>query len=78
MPRTLILNQNNIVQGSGNSTFQYDFPLGGINFADELIAVQQRLQHHSSEQQQSFQLYLDRRQSGQYSDARLLFGTRGH
>ena len=41
MPRTLILNQNNIVQGSGNSTFQYDFPLGGINFADELIAVQQ-------------------------------------
>jgi len=41
MPRTLILNQNNIVQGSGNSTFQYDFPLGGINFVDELIAVQQ-------------------------------------
>jgi hypothetical protein len=41
MPRTVILNQNNIVNNTGNSVFQYDFPLGGISFKDELIAVQQ-------------------------------------
>jgi len=41
MPRTVILNQNNIVENTGNSVFQYDFPLGGISFKDELIAVQQ-------------------------------------
>jgi len=41
MPKTLILNQSNIVANSGNSTFQYDFPLGGITFKDEFIAVQQ-------------------------------------
>jgi len=41
MPRTLILNQSNIVANSGNSVFQYDFPLGGITFKDEFIAVQQ-------------------------------------
>jgi hypothetical protein len=41
MPRTLILNQNNIVANSGNSIFQYTFPLGGIIFKDEFIAVQQ-------------------------------------
>ena len=41
MPRTLILNQSNIVAGSGNSAFLYNFPLGGIQFQDEYIAVQQ-------------------------------------
>jgi hypothetical protein len=41
MPRTIILNQNNIVPNSGNSIFQYDFPTGGVIFTDELIAVQQ-------------------------------------
>lgn len=41
MPRTVILNQNNIVPNSGNSIFEYNFPLGGISFKNELIAVQQ-------------------------------------
>jgi hypothetical protein len=41
MPRTLILNSSNIVSGSGNSAFQYKFPLGGFVAKDELIAVQQ-------------------------------------
>lgn len=41
MPRTLILNQANIVANSGNSTFLYQFPLGGIEFKGEYIAVQQ-------------------------------------
>jgi len=40
MPRTLILNQNNIVPNSGNSVFLYEYPLGGIQFKDEFIAVQ--------------------------------------
>jgi hypothetical protein len=41
MPRTLILNQDNIVKNAGNSTFLYTFPLGGIGFKNEFIAVQQ-------------------------------------
>jgi hypothetical protein len=41
MPRTLILNQSNIVPNTGNSTLEYVFPQGGINFNDEFIAVQQ-------------------------------------
>jgi hypothetical protein len=41
MPRTLILNSSNIVAGSGNTIFQYKFPLGGFQAKDELIAVQQ-------------------------------------
>ena len=41
MPRTIILNQNNIVPNTGNSIFQYDFPTGGVIFTDELVAVQQ-------------------------------------
>lgn len=41
MPRTIILNSSNIVTGSGNSAFQYNFPLGGIQFHDEFVAVQQ-------------------------------------
>ena len=41
MPRTLILNQANIVANSGNSTFLYQFPLGGIEFKGEFIAVEE-------------------------------------
>jgi len=41
MPRTIILNQNNIIANTGNSVFEYAFPLGGIAFKDELIAIQQ-------------------------------------
>lgn len=41
MPQTLILNSNNIVPNSGNSTFIYTFPTGGVMFRDDLIAVQQ-------------------------------------
>jgi hypothetical protein len=41
MPRTLILNQTNIIPNTGNSVLQYNFPQGGVNFTDEFIAVQQ-------------------------------------
>ena len=41
MPKTIILNSSNIVAGSGNSAFLYNFPQGGVTFKDELIAVQQ-------------------------------------
>jgi len=41
MPKTIILNSNNIVANSGNSTFLYNFPQGGVQFKDDLIAVQQ-------------------------------------
>jgi len=41
MPRTLILNSSNIVANSGNTIFQYKFPLGGFQSKDEFIAVQQ-------------------------------------
>ena len=41
MPITLILNQNNIVENSGNSSFLYNFPQGGYQFKDQFIAVQQ-------------------------------------
>lgn len=41
MPKTLILNSSNIVAGSGNSSFVYNFPQGGVVFKDDLIAVQQ-------------------------------------
>ena len=41
MPRTLILNQTNVVPNSGNSILEYVFPQGGIVFNDEFIAVQQ-------------------------------------
>lgn len=39
--KTLILNSNNIISGTGNSVFQYVFPTGGIEFFDDYIAVQQ-------------------------------------
>jgi hypothetical protein len=41
MPRSIILNQTNILPNTGNSIFQYDFPTGGVIFTDELVAVQQ-------------------------------------
>ena len=41
MPRSIILNQTNIVPNTGNSILQYNFPTGGAIFNDELIAVQQ-------------------------------------
>ena len=41
MPRSIILNQTNIVPNTGNSILQYNFPTGGAIFTDELIAVQQ-------------------------------------
>lgn len=39
--KTLILNSNNVVGGSGNSKFIYDFPQGGYEFKDDLIAIQE-------------------------------------
>jgi hypothetical protein len=41
MPKTLIINSSNIVAGSGNSRFVYNFPQGGLSFKDDLVAVQQ-------------------------------------
>lgn len=41
MPKSLILNTNNIIPNSGNSTLQYVFPQGGIAFKDDFIAIQQ-------------------------------------
>lgn len=41
MPKSLILNTNNIIPNSGNSTLQYVFPQGGITFKDDFIAIQQ-------------------------------------
>lgn len=47
MPITLILNQNNIVPNSGNSSFLYNFPQGGYQFKDQFIAVQQISMYNS-------------------------------
>jgi hypothetical protein len=41
MVKTLILTSRNIVANTSNSVFQYDFPLGGVTFKDDFIAVQQ-------------------------------------
>lgn len=41
MPKSLILNTNNIIPNTGNSTLQYVFPQGGIAFKDDFIAIQQ-------------------------------------
>jgi len=40
MGKTLILNSTNVVFGSNNSKFLYNFPNGGYNFKQDLIAVQ--------------------------------------
>lgn len=39
--KTLILNSANIVPGSNNTKFRYQFPNGGYNFKDDLISVQE-------------------------------------
>jgi hypothetical protein len=39
--KTLILNSENVVQGSNNSKFIYNFPQGGYTFDNDLIAVQE-------------------------------------
>jgi hypothetical protein len=39
--RSLILNSSNIVAGSGNSKFQYNFPAGSFTFKDDVIGVQE-------------------------------------
>jgi len=41
MPKTILINSSNIVANTYNSTFEYNFPQGGVNFRDDLIAVQQ-------------------------------------
>lgn len=46
--KTLILNSNNVVPGSNNSKFQYNFPQGGYTYKDELIAVQEIAQFFST------------------------------
>jgi hypothetical protein len=40
MGKTLILNSSNVIAGSKNSRFLYNFPAGGFNFKQDLIAVQ--------------------------------------
>jgi hypothetical protein len=45
--KTLILNTNNVVAGSGNSIFQYNFPSGGFTFENDLIGIQSISQYFS-------------------------------
>ncbi len=40
MGKTLILNSANVVAGSNNSKFQYNFPNGGYVFKEDVIALQ--------------------------------------
>lgn len=40
MGKTLILNSSNVIAGSNNSKFLYDFPNGGYTFKQDLIALQ--------------------------------------
>lgn len=46
--KTLILNSSNIDPNSGNSTFRYTFPTGGVEFYDDFIAVQQITMYYSN------------------------------
>ena len=46
--KTLILNSNNVVAGTNNSVFQYNFPQGGFTFSEDLIAVQQIAMYFSA------------------------------
>lgn len=48
MGKTLILNSSNVVQGSGNSKFIYNFPQGGYTFKDDVIAIQEISQYFSA------------------------------
>jgi hypothetical protein len=41
MPKSILINSSNIVANTSNSTFEYNFPQGGVTFRDDLIAVQQ-------------------------------------
>ena len=41
MPKSILINSSNIVSGTYNSVFQYNFPNGGVIFKDDLVAVQQ-------------------------------------
>jgi len=41
MPKSILINSSNIVANTFNSTFEYNFPQGGVTFRDDLIAVQQ-------------------------------------
>lgn len=46
--KTLILNSSNVVSGSGNSKFVYNFPQGGYTYKDDLIAIQEISQYFSA------------------------------
>lgn len=47
--KTLILNSENVVAGSGNSKFVYNFPQGGYTFVDgDMIAIQEIAQYFSA------------------------------
>jgi hypothetical protein len=48
MGKTLILNSSNVVSGSGNSKFVYNFPQGGYTFKDDIIAIQEIAQYFSA------------------------------
>jgi hypothetical protein len=41
MPKSILINSSNIVAGTYNSVFEYNFPNGGVVFKDSLVAVQQ-------------------------------------
>ena len=41
MPKSILINSSNIVANTYNSTFEYNFPNGGVVFKDDLVAVQQ-------------------------------------
>jgi len=41
MPKSILINSSNIVANTNNSTFEYNFPQGGVVFRDDLVAVQQ-------------------------------------
>jgi hypothetical protein len=46
--KTLILNSENVVAGSNNSKFIYNFPQGGYTYKDDLIAIQEIAMYFSA------------------------------
>lgn len=46
--KTIILNSSNIVENTNNSSFQYSFPTGGVDFYDDYVAVQQISMYYSN------------------------------
>ena len=46
--KTLILNSTNVVPGSSNAQYVYNFPTGGFVFQDDVIAVQEISQYFSA------------------------------